>query len=185
MESMMSQLARMLFLAAAVCFAPPSTAENKLAAPASYVSRQLTLSGAVERPVVLTVEDLKRFPASQIIELVRPARADRPGDKDQKLTGVRLRDVLERAKPKVAGRSELKTMAIVAGASDGYKVVFSWNEVFNTAVGEGVLVYFAKDGAPLGADEGQIALVSVGDLRSGPRHVKWLREVELRQLGQQ
>jgi hypothetical protein len=84
---------------------------------------------------VLTVEDLKKFPASQIVELVRPARADHPGEKDQKLTGVRLRDVLERAKPKVAGRGELKTMATVAGATHGYKVAFSWNEVFNTEVG--------------------------------------------------
>jgi DMSO/TMAO reductase YedYZ molybdopterin-dependent catalytic subunit len=181
----MPKLAPALVLAAAVCFAPLAMAENKPADPSPYVSRQLTLSGAVERPVVLTVEDLKKFPASQIVELVRPARADHPGEKDQKLTGVRLRDVLERAKPKVAGRGELKTMAIVAGATDGYKVAFSWNEVFNTQVGDGVLVYFAKDGAPLGADEGQIAMVSVSDLRSGPRHVKWLREIELRQLGQQ
>jgi hypothetical protein len=97
---------------------------------------------------------------------------------------VRLRDVLERARPKVAGRGEPKTMAIVAGATDGGKVAVSWNEVFNTSVGDGVLVYFAKDGV-LSAEQGQIALVSLGDLRSGPHHVKWLRELEFRQLGQQ
>jgi hypothetical protein len=181
----MPKLAPALFLVAAACFTPLSMAENKPAAPRPYVSHQVTLSGAVERPVVLTVEDLKKFPASQIVELVRPARPDHPGEKEQKLTGVRLRDILERVKPKGAGRGELKTMAMIAGATDGYKVAFSWNEVFNTTVGDGVLVYFAKDGAPLGADEGQIALVSISDLRSGPRHVKWLRELELRQLGQQ
>lgn len=87
-----------------------------------YVSRKLTLPGAVERTIVLTVEDLKKFPVAQIIELVRPARADRTGEKDQEFTGVRLSDVLERAKPQVAGPGELKTMAIVAGATDGYQV---------------------------------------------------------------
>jgi len=51
-------------------------------------------------------------------------------------------------------------------------------------VGDRVLVYFAKDGAPLGAAEGMIALVSIADLRSGPRHVKWLNAIELRQLGE-
>ena len=182
---MMNQLASILSLAATVAFAPLSMAENKPDDPTPYVSRQLTLSGAVERPIVLTVEDLKKFPASQIVDLVRPARADRPGEKDQKLSGVRLRDVLERVKPKAGGRGELKSMAIVAGATDGYKVAFSWHEVFNTPVGEGVLVYFVKDGAPLGASEGQIALVSISDLRSGPRHVKWLSELQLKQLGQQ
>jgi DMSO/TMAO reductase YedYZ molybdopterin-dependent catalytic subunit len=103
----MPKLAPALFLAAAVCFAPLAIAENKPADPSPNVSRQLTLSGAVERPVVLTVEDLKKFPASQIVELVRPARADHPGEKDQKLTGVRLRDVLERAKPRPLPGSRL------------------------------------------------------------------------------
>jgi DMSO/TMAO reductase YedYZ molybdopterin-dependent catalytic subunit len=37
----------------------------------------MTLSGAVERPVLLTMEDLKKFPASRIVELVRLARAAR------------------------------------------------------------------------------------------------------------
>lgn len=40
-------------------------------------SPRMTLSGAVERPVLLTMEDLKKFPASRIVELVRLARAAR------------------------------------------------------------------------------------------------------------
>jgi len=178
----MPRSVQIFLLAVAVCFAPPAPAENKPADPTPFISRQLTISGAVEQPLVLSVDDLRKFPAAQIVELVRPARPDRAGEKDQKLVGVRLRDVLERVKPKASGHGALKTMAIVAGATDGYKVAFSWHEIHNTAVGDRVLVYFAKDGAPLGAAEGMIALVSIADLRSGPRHVKWLNAVELRQL---
>jgi len=50
-------------------------------------------------------------------------------------TRVRLHDVLNRVKPKVTGCGELKTMAMIAGATDGYKVVFWRNEVFNTRLG--------------------------------------------------
>lgn len=168
-------------LAAALC-APLSLAQTKVPEAIPAVSREVTLSGAVERPIVLTVDDLRKFPAGQIVTLVRPARADHLGEKEQKLTGVRLRDVLDRARPQVAGRGELKTMVIIAGASDGYKAAFSWSEIFNTAAGYGVLVAFDKDGAPLQADEGPIALVALGDLQNGPRHIKWLRELTFRQL---
>ena len=77
---------------------------------------------------------------------------------------------------------EPKKMAIIAGASDGYKVVFSWNEIFNSPIGDGVIVFFEKDGFPLADDEGRIALVSTKDLRTGPRHVKWLQSIEVRKI---
>jgi hypothetical protein len=68
---------------------------------------------------------------------------------------------------------------IVATASDGYKAVFSWAELFNTTIGDGVPIVYERDGAPLGNDEGRIALVSLKDIRPGPRHVKWLSAIEV------
>ena len=75
-------------------------------------------------------------------------------------------------------------MAIIATASDGYKVVFSWSEVFNSPLGEGVIVFFEKDGVPLADDEGRIAMVSTKDIRTGPRHVKWLQAIEVRKIAE-
>jgi hypothetical protein len=39
-----------------------------------------------------------------------------------------------------------------------------------------------RDGLPLPESEGPLALVSLKDTRPGPRHVKWLRSIELRTL---
>jgi len=178
----MRKSVRLLLLAACVAAAPAAIAEHKPANPAQYVSAQLTVSGAVEQPFTVRVEDLKKFPAAQIVELVRPSRAGVPGDKEQKLTGIRLRDLLDRVKVKTSAHNDLKKMVVIAGATDGYKVVFSWQEIYNSPLAEGMLVYFAKDGAPLGADEGQIALVSLKDTNTGPRHVKWLRDLEVKKV---
>jgi hypothetical protein len=49
---------------------------------------------------------------------------------------------------------------------------------------ESDLLDLGRTRPPESAGEGQLALVSVGELRSGPRHVKWLRDIELRPLGQ-
>ena len=76
-------------------------------------------------------------------------------------------------------RLDLRKTIVVATASDGYKAVFSWAELFNTAIGDGVLIVYERDGKPLGDDEGRIALVSLKDTRPGPRHVKWLATVDV------
>ena len=35
---------------------------------------------------------------------------------------------------------------------------------------------------PLGDDEGRIAMVSSKDTRTGPRHVKWLQDIEVKKI---
>jgi hypothetical protein len=52
-------------------------------------------------------------------------------------------------------------------------------ELFNTAVGDGVLFVYERDGKTLSDDEGRIALVSLKDTRPGPRHVKWLASLDV------
>jgi hypothetical protein len=102
--------------------------------------------------------------------------------KIESLSGVLLRDILEQAKVVAPGHNDVKKMIIVATASDDYKVVFSWTEVFNSPVGEGVIVFFERNGRPLADDEGHIAMISTKDLRTGPRHVKWLSGIEVRKI---
>ena len=52
-------------------------------------------------------------------------------------------------------------------------------ELFLSSASDNVYVVYERDGAPLGDDEGRIALVTVTD-RGSARHVKWLRSLTLR-----
>ena len=40
--------------------------------------------------------------------------------------------------------------------------------------------HFEADGAQLPDSEGRIALVSLKDIKTGPRHVKWLARIDVR-----
>jgi hypothetical protein len=137
-----------------------------LSKAAQYVTSELTVSGAVEHPLKLSVADLRQFPPQQL----------------ENRKGVSLRALLERATVVSKDHNDVKKIAIIATASDGYAVIFSWSEIFNSPVGEGVLVFFEKDGAPLADDEGRIAMVSTKDIRPGPRHVRWLKGIEIRKI---
>jgi len=149
------------------------------ATPTSVASDQLTITGAVARPLTFKVDDLKAFPADQISTLTLARRVD---DKETSSTvrGVRLTSLLERAALVEADHNTWKHTFVIATATDGYQVVFSWPELFNTDVGPGVLVIFERDGAPLGDREGRLALVSGKDTRAGPRNVHWLAHVDVR-----
>lgn len=97
-------------------------------------------------------------------------------------TAVRLTDILQKAKIKTQTHNDLKRTIIVATASDGYKAVFSWNELFNTSIGEGVMVLIGQNGQLLPPHEGRIAMLSTQDIKNGPRHVRWLQRIDVIRL---
>jgi DMSO/TMAO reductase YedYZ molybdopterin-dependent catalytic subunit len=145
----------------------------------------LAVGGSVERARVWSESDLRTLPL-QRVEDVREVRMGGEAKQDtqaRRYAGVLLRDVLAATKPVEKERRDLRRSIVVVTASDGYVVVFSWAELFLSPIGDGVLVVLERDGAPLPASEGPLALVSLRDTQPGPRHVKWLQKVELRRVG--
>lgn len=171
--------------AAVLLFAQaPAGAATDTASAAQYVTDKITVSGAVEHTLVLSVDDLRKFPQQQSgdISLQRQSGAD--AGKLEKLKGVLLRDILQQAAVVSHDHNDVKKLAVIAGASDGYKVVYSWSEIFNSPLGDGIIVYYEKDGAPLADSEGHIAMISAKDTRTGPRHVKWLQTITVKKVAE-
>ncbi|MBC7857634.1 MAG: molybdopterin-dependent oxidoreductase [Burkholderiaceae bacterium] len=173
---------RVILACCALALCGPSAAAGKAANPAQYVTESMTVSGAVEHALTLRVADLRQFPPQQLGEVPLVCQTGAKVGQLENFKGVLLRDILEKAVVVSHDHNDVKKMLIIATASDGYKVVFSWSEIFNSPVGDGVLVFFEKDGQPLADDEGRIAMVSSKDLRTGPRHVKWLQGIEVRKI---
>jgi len=143
------------------------------------VTTTLTVAGNVAQPLTLTVEDLKRYPVHRVEYAPGDNRThDTRTEGPRRYTGCLLRDVLAAAKPTENQPRGLRRSYVVAGASDGYEVVFSWAELFVSLFGDSVLVVYERDGAPLPDDEGRIALIAASDARP-VRHVKWLRTLRL------
>ena len=67
-------------------------------------------------------------------------------------------------------------------ANDGYDVIFSYNEIFNTKNGDNIIVFYKKNGKLLEPHEGKIALISTDDIKNGPRHIKWLQKIIVKKI---
>jgi len=98
------------------------------------------------------------------------------------VVGVAVRDLLLAAGMARLPKMQLKQCLVVCHGADGYRAIFSWNEVFNTAVGERILVIVRKDGRRLGREAPELSLISAHDLRTGPRNLHRLVRIELRAL---
>ncbi|MEW7849712.1 molybdopterin-dependent oxidoreductase [Massilia aurea] len=172
----MRRFACLTLLCAALSAAIPALSHG---VPPATPARSVLVKGAVERSLTLDVAALRARDPAQIVSLRLPAKN---GGAVSDVRGVRLRALLDEAKIVVRDHNTVKKLAIIAGATDGYQVVFSWNELFNAKAGDNVLVLFERDGHPLAAGEGPLALIAGDDLRTGPRHVKWLQSIEVRQI---
>lgn len=71
----------------------------------------------------------------------------------------------------------LSEFYFVFEASDGYKVVFSWNEIFNSPLGDSVFFIVGKDGQTIENQEDRIAVICTTDINAGRRYVKSVSKV--------
>ena len=75
--------------------------------------------------------------------------------------------------------TDFKRVVLVATGRDGYRSLFSWGEVVNTPVGDGLYVAFDDPECPLPPDTGPFALVSLADRVTGPRFTRGLVSVHI------
>jgi len=95
----------------------------------------------------------------------------------KKVKGVLLKDILAKASFDISDPKPLSEYYFTCIASDGYKVVFSWNEIFNTSVGKQLIVITEVDGIKATASSQRIAIISPGDIATGRRYVHGLQKV--------
>ncbi len=142
---------------------------------------RLIVGGWVRQPLRLDAQALQSRGAQSVDFQVVCTFDGAHGDALQ-LQAVPLAPLIDEAMPAFEHRTDFKRVAIVAESSEGYRALFSWNELFNTPVGAGVMVAFAAPGAPGQDHRGAFSLISRHDLHTGPRYVRHLALVEVVKL---
>ena len=140
------------------------------------------LGGWVRRPLALDALALAAFDPVSITDFVVVCTFDGAHGGPRPLRAVPLRKLIEATGPAFVQRTDFKRVAIVAESHEGYRALFSWNEVFNSVVGDGVVVAWDCPEVPLPDPAGPFALVSLYDRATGPRFVQRLASVDLHKL---
>lgn len=148
----------------------------------AQVSKTISISGNIAKPININFEDLKNYASHFIDSLVILNHKQEYKSTLQKLKGVILKDVLEKAEFNVNAPKVLSEFYIVCIADDGYKVVFSWNEIFNSTTGDKALILTEINGKSTISQKEGIVLVTPTDKATGRRYVKNLSKIIIQQV---
>ncbi|WP_174976443.1 molybdopterin-dependent oxidoreductase [Pandoraea soli] len=148
-------------------------------APASRVSREVVVSGCVKRRHSFDLCALMRLPTQLTGPLDVTCLSGRTVRSASEFKGVRLSALLDIAQLRLPQARDFTRACVLAQGADGYTVMFSWHELYNTPVGVGALVVYERDGRPLGDDDGGIGLISTCDRRVALRQVRSLARLSV------
>lgn len=142
----------------------------------------LTVQGAVQQRLALDREALSKLSWREFTEVRQLGQASVAEQVTVRYQGVTLREILDQALL-APDRRDVRRAVVVLTAKDGYQTVFSWGELYNSRLGEGVILVRSQDDRDLLQHDGGPSLRSLYDIRSGPRHVRWLQKIEVLLLG--
>jgi len=148
----------------------------------AQITKTLIIDGAVAKPVTIKFDELKNYKTVTLDSLtIFNHRMERKSSL-KKLKGVLLKDVLAKAEFSVNSPKVLSEFYIVCIADDGYRVVFSWNEIFNSPTGDHALILTEVEGLPTINQKEGIILVTPTDKATGRRYVKNLSNISIQQV---
>ena len=140
-------------------------------------TENFTIEGKVKKEMTVSLADLssyKTYPTDSIVI------TNHLGERKSTLKNVKgalLKDILSKIEIDAESPKVLSEYYFICIASDNYKVVFSWNEIFNSDEGKSVFIITGQDGKPATMLDNRIALVSPKDQMTGRRYVKGLQKI--------
>ncbi len=121
--------------------------------------------------------DFDQFETRNIKDVVITNHNGEKKGTSEGLKGILMKDLLDKVQFKVESPKQLSEFFLTFEDSDGYKVVFSWNEIFNTATGDNLYLITEKEGKKITAMDERILIISTTDYKTGRRNVKGLQRV--------
>ena len=98
----------------------------------------------------------------------------------EEATGVKavlVKDLLDSVEFDYESRKMLNQFYFKFVAEDGYTVVYSFNEIYNTETGNHLYVVTEMNGKSITENEKRILLLTTSDIKGGSRNMKWVKRI--------
>lgn len=138
---------------------------------------RFVISGEVKTEKIVTIDSLQAFTEKEIDDVVITNHLGEKKGEAKSLKGILIKDVLSTIAFNAESPKVLSEFYITFIASDGYKIVYSWNELFNSPTGDHVFILTAKEGKPAQEMNERILIISPTDYKTGRRYLKGLQKI--------
>ncbi len=154
-------------------FLSASAFAQETAKPTSSFS----IGGKVNKTVTITPDSLKQYAVKEIGDLKVTNHLGEFKHEDDHLKGILLKDILSHTVFTVSNPKLLSQVYFTFSGADGYKVVYSWNELYNTPVGDHVFIVMEKNGIKAAQLPDAMQMVSMLDFKTGRRYLHYLSKI--------
>jgi hypothetical protein len=134
------------------------------------------ITGKVKTEKVVTMASLHTYPTTTLSD-INISCSPKKEEKAKQVKGVLLKSILDSVAFQYEKPRMLNHYYFLFVAADGYKMVFSFNEIYNTEVGNNLYLVTEIEGKGIKDMSNRILLLSTKDIKSGSRNMKWLSEI--------
>lgn len=145
-------------------------------------SEAFEVTGKVKKAMTFRLQDFRGYEAKNIGKVTITNHLGVKKGTMKQLKGILITDLLSKVELAEENPKLLSEFYFVFEATDGYKVVFSWNELFNSEIGKQVYFITEKEGKPIESLEDRIAIVAPKDVQTGRRFVKGLKQIRVERV---
>jgi hypothetical protein len=138
---------------------------------------QFTIEGKVQHTIVFTLAALDTFKTVTLPDVVITNHTGVAKNTLTKLKGILLKDILTNVTLQAENPKILSEFYFVFVATDNYKVVFSWNEIFNTETGNNIYIITGEGGKKIKEMDNRITMICTTDFKTGRRDLKNLEKI--------
>jgi hypothetical protein len=144
-----------------------------------YMTHHLEVTGLVNNPLCMTVEELRKMDPAEINNLQMVCESGPHPGRPSSYRGVLLTAILNKADIILRDYDSPGWLYVTLTSREGHSVLFSYQELYNSLIGDQAVVIVERDGLPLREHEGEIAFISANDKLPGPRKIRYLQRIEV------
>ena len=143
----------------------------------TLTSDSFRVIGLLKKEMTFSLADLEKFSFNSIADVTITNHMGEPRGTATKLTGILVKDILKDLELQEQSPKLFSEFYLVFVAADNYKVVYSWNEIFNSPTGDNLYLITSRDGKSLKEMEERILILTPTDFKTGRRHIKGLSKI--------
>lgn len=141
------------------------------------ITNEFDVTGQVKKELKFTLADFEKFPSKPMADVVITNHLGEPRRIAKQLSGILIKDLLKDMELNEENPKRFSEFYFTFIASDNYKVVYSWNEIFNSPTGDNLFLITARDGKKLKDMDERILILTPTDFKTGRRHIKGLSKI--------
>ncbi len=156
-----------------------SSAQAQRNVPAT---NEFKVTGDIKAERTFRISDIEKYRQADLGDISIKNHKGEEKSLIHKVKGVLLKSILDSVGISIDKPKELSEYYFIFIASDGYKNVYSWNEIFNSPIGDKLYILTGKDGKGMAEMDGHILVLSMADFNTGSRYLKGLATIEVKRV---